>query len=272
MEEMEELLERVPQLLQADAFAQRIRQGLAKPEEFTRRRGEKKGELAKWESRGDYLYRENKLYVPDSLELRLAILAKLHDDPFAGHFASRRTNELVSRRFYWPRMAVFIEEYCGACGECQGGRRVRGKQHGLLEPLPVPGKVWEQVTMDFVTDLPASLLMIGGSRVSFDCVLVVVDRFTKMAHFIPTKKTIRGEELARVLTREIFRLHGVPAKVITDRGSVFAQGFWSDFMYCLRIKQGLSTAYHPQTDGQTERLNSVLEQYLRAYINFDQDD
>jgi hypothetical protein len=94
---------------------------------------------------------------------------------------------------------------------------------------------------------------------------------SKMAHFIPTRKTISGEELAFLVIREVFRLHGVPAKVVTDRGSVFAKGFWSDFVYCLRIKHLMSTAYHPQTDGQTERLNSILEQYLRGYVNFSQD-
>ena len=126
--------------------------------------------------------------------------------------------------------------------------------------------------MDMIVDLPASTMSTSLSRDPYDAILVVVDRLSKMTHFIPVRKTLKGEELAMLILREVIRLHGVPAKVITDRGSIFASGFWSDFMYCLTVRRGLSTSYHPQTDGQTERLNSVLEQYLRSYVSFSQDD
>jgi len=171
-------------------------------------------------------------------------------------------------------MQDFVAEYCKACGVCQDSRVVRGKQQGLLEPLPVPANPWEQISMDFITDLPASIKSedLSGSREAYDAILVIVDRMSKMAHFVPTRKSIKGEELSYMVVREVFRLHGIPAKIVTDRGSVFAKGFWSDFMYSLQVKHLMSTAYHPQTDGQTERLNSVLEQYLRGYVNFAQDD
>jgi transposase InsO family protein len=107
---------------------------------------------------------------------------------------------------------------------------------------------------------------------NLDGLRLVVDRFSKMTHFIPTTNTIDSEHLANLVVKEIIRLHGVPANIVTDRGSVFASSFWADFMFLLQVHRSLSTAYHPQTDGQTERLNSVLEQYLRSFINYEQDD
>ena len=127
--------------------------------------------------------------------------------------------------------------------------------------------------MDFITDLPASIKTedLNGSREAYDAILVVVDRMSKIAHFIPTRKSIKGEELAYIVVHKVFRLHGIPANIVTDHGSVFAKGFWSDFMYCLQIKHLMSTVYHPQIDSQTKCLNSILEQYLRGYMNFAQD-
>lgn len=124
--------------------------------------------------------------------------------------------------------------------------------------------------MDFITDLPASIKSedLNGSREAYNAILVIVDYMSKIAYFIPTRKSIKGEELLYIVVREVFRLHRIPAKIVIDYRSVFAKGFWSDFMYSLQVKHLISTAYHPQTDGQTERLNSILEQYLRGYVNF----
>jgi len=261
-----ELVERLPGLLAKDTLAIDIYEMLN-----GKRLPRDKGEQKRWSSRGRVLYYNQKLYVPEDPSLRIILIAKHHDDPLAGHFATRRTKELLQRKFYWPGMSQFIDDYCKACGVCRGSRMIRGKAQGLLQPLEIPAKPWEQISMDFITELPASTSN-ENLREAYDCILVIVDRFSKMAHFIPTRKTLKAEQLATIFIREVVRLHGVPANIVTDRGSVFAGDFWSDLMFLLIVRRALSTAYHPQTDGQTERLNSVLEQYLRAYINLSQDD
>lgn len=154
------------------------------------------------------------MYVPDHHGLKIELLAKLHDDPLAGHFASKKTKELVSRKFYWVGMGNFIEAYCDACGVCQGSRVIRGKRQGLLEPLPAPSQIWEQITMDFVTDLPPNIQSDSFSRNAYDAFLVIVDRLSKMVHFIPVRKSLKREDLATLFLREVVRLLGVPSKII----------------------------------------------------------
>jgi len=118
--------------------------------------------------------------------------------------------------------------------------------------------------MDFITDLPLS----KGS----DTVLIVIDRLTKMAHFIPCTKNMHAKQFQETFIKEIFRLHGLPRDIITDRGLIFTSDLWKETTRKLGIERRLSTAFHPQTDGQTERTNSTLEQYLRAYVNYQPDD
>jgi len=253
------LLSALPDMLLSDDFAVRVREGLqSNPNEF-----------ANWEDKDGLLRKNGCLYIPANESLRRKLIERHHDVPLAGHFATARTYELMSRKFFWPGMKTLVKEYCLACGVCQGSRVIRTKPHGELAPLPIPANPWEQISMDFITDLPASKSIEGAE---YDSVLIVVDRFSKMAHFIPTRKDLSTEELAHLVLREIVRIHGLPAKIVTDRGSLFAAEFWGDLMHILRISRDMSTAYHPQTDGQTERLNSLLEQYLRSYINYNQDD
>lgn len=117
--------------------------------------------------------------------------------------------------------------------------------------------------MDFVVKLPLSQ--------GFDSVFVVVDRMTKMAHFIPCKEAMDATELARLFITNVFRLHGLPDDIVSDRGSLFTSKFWKKLSEMTGIKSKMSTAFHPETDGQTERVNSVMEQYLRGYVNYEQD-
>ena len=123
--------------------------------------------------------------------------------------------------------------------------------------------------MDFVTDLPPSK---GHSGAVYDSIWVVVDRLTKMTHYVPTRKTIDAPTLAGLFIQEVVRLHGLPDSIVSDRGSVFTSKFWSSFCFYLKVRRKLSTAFHPQTDGQTERQNQTMEAYIRAYCNECQDD
>jgi len=141
---------------------------------------------------------------------------------------------------------------------------VRHALYGLLQPNEAPDRPWKSIAMDFITDLPKS----DG----YDTILVVIDRLTKMSHFSPCSKDLDVRQFAKLFMKGIVRLHGLPHDIITDRGTLFTSDLWKETTGKLGIERGLSTAFHPQTDGQTERINGILEQYLRADINYQQAD
>ena len=133
-----------------------------------------------------------------------------------------------------------------------------------MRPNEAPDRLWKSISMDFITDLPLS----AGS----DAVLIVIDRLTKMAHFIASTKDKNARQFQETFIREIFRLHGLPGDIITDRGSIFTSDLWKETTKKLGMERRVSTAFNPQTDGQMRRTNSTLKDHLRAYINYQQDD
>jgi hypothetical protein len=199
---------------------------------------------------------------------KAAALEECHDNPLAGHFGARRTLEKLQRRYEWKGMREDVSQYCRECVPCRRSTPARHKPYGPLAPLPPPSSPWEEVTMDFITELPPSTI----SRVTYDAILVVVCRLTKMAHYIPARGDWDGTDLAQAWIREVIRLHGVPKRVISDRGPLMNAKYWDTFQHYLNSRRVLSSAYHPQTDGQTERQNQTLEQYLRCYCSLEQDD
>ena len=201
---------------------------------------------------------DDRIFVPD--ELRLEVLKLHHDSLLAGHFGNRKTFARLSKSFWWPTIRKDCSSYVNSCQTCSMAKPSRHKPFGLLKPLPIPPRPWHSISMDMITDLP----LVD----SMDSILVVVDRFTKMAHFLPCSKTLNSTALADLFVKEIFRLHGLPADIVSDRGSIFVSQFWQFLMKNLGIKQKLSSAYHPETDGQTEKVNDTLEQYLRCYSNY----
>jgi hypothetical protein len=208
------------------------------------------------------LYRKGLLWVPENA--RNAILHTEHNSPVAGHFGQDKTIELIRRNFWWPKMDQDIIEYVRSCLECQKDKVTRHKPYGLLSPLELPYAPWTSIAMDFITDLP----------LSEDCdqLWVIVDRFTKMAHFIPLKKEQKmAEHLVKIFAREIWRFHGIPTDIILDRDSRFTSTEWKQFLGILRVRPRMSTSFHPQTDGQTERINQTIEAYLRSFINYEMD-
>ena len=213
----------------------------------------------------DLLHFNDKIYIPDNDNLKLEILRENHDSIVGGHWGQAKTLERVARNYYWPGMRAFVNEYVRTCDACERAKGPRHKRHGELQPLPVPSQPWESIAMDFVIKLPPT-------PDNFDSILVVVDRFSKMAHFIPMHETDTAEEVANLFLENIFRLHGFPQDIVSDRGSVFTSRFWQHLMRRLDVKPNLSTAFHPQSDGQTERTNQILEQYLRIYCNYRQTD
>lgn len=204
------------------------------------------------------------LAVPDAFELHRRILRELHTSPYAGHMGMHRTESLISRYFYWPGLQKDVHAYVGGCVICQRSKAAPGKQAGKLQPLPVPSAIWEDISMDFVGPLPTTAR-------HYDYILVVVDRLSKMAHFLPCKSSIDGPGVAQLFVERIWSLHGLPASVVTDRGRQFLNEFNAALCKLIGTQHAVSSAYHPETDGQTERVNRILGEMLRHYTNWKYD-
>ena len=220
-----------------------------------------------WSFDKDGLLRYGKaIYVPDGGAVREELIRKCHDDVLAGHFGVDKTLELLKRKYHWHGMATEVSDYVKTCDICQRVKVYRHRPYGELQSLPVPEGPWKELTMDFITDLPPS----KRKGIVYDSILVILDRYTKMVKYIPVQKTINAVELAELFMEQIVTQFGLPDGIVSDRGSVFTSEFWSSVCYHLSVRRRLSTAFHPQTDGQTERQNQVLEHYLRCYSNADQ--
>ncbi|KAI1676227.1 reverse transcriptase [Pyrenophora tritici-repentis] len=230
----------------------------------TNARRHKRITLAECAERNGYLYYRDRLYVPECPELHAELLRMYHESPVAGHMGRARTYESLSREYYWPGMLDYVERWIQNCHSCKRATASREAKQGVLKPLPIPERAWQDVSMDFITHLPESQ--------EYDAILVVVDRLTKIKHFIACHGTCDAEEVSRLFTKHVWKLHGLPQTIVSDRGPQFVSEFWNHLTQRLGIKSLLSTAYHPETDGQTERANSFLEQYLRSHVSYLQDD
>ena len=156
-----------------------------------------------------------------------------------------------------------ISDYVDTCDTCQRNKTRRGKTQPPLKPLEVPTRPWAHITMDFITGLPESE--------GYNAILVVVDRFSKMGIFIPCTEKTDSKKTAKMLLDNVFTKHGLPDKITSDRGPQFTSNFTNEVYKAMNIENALSTAHHPQTDGQSERVNQELELYLRHYVDTRQD-
>jgi transposase InsO family protein len=219
---------------------------------------------AEWAETEGVLTFRGKVYVPDVHDLRRQVVAQHHDSRVAGHPGRWKTLELVSRNYWWPHMSRYIGEYTKTCDLCLRTKARRQPPLGELHPLPVPDVRWDTISVDFIVELPEAH--------GYDAVMNVVDSVSKRAHFIPTNTTITAAGAARLFLHHVWKLHGLPRNVVSDRGVQFVREFTRELYRLLAIRIAASTAYHPQTDGQTERVNQELEQYLRIFVNERQDD
>ena len=223
-----------------------------------------KQENSPFTQEGQLILRDGRIYIPDIENLRFKVIQSYHDHKLRGHPGVRKTRELIMRDMFWKGITKDIEHYVKACPICRRAKAVRAKPYGFLKQSSIPDRKWSHLTMDHIEQLPPS----GG----YDSILVIVDRMTKQAIFIPCYTSDKAIDLARHFIQHVFSKHGVPFSITSDRGKLFVSEVWTEICKMLDIKSALSTAYHPETDGQTERVNQILEQYLRCYINYLQDD
>ncbi|UTT90241.1 hypothetical protein NDA17_004073 [Ustilago hordei] len=201
--------------------------------------------------------------------LRFMVMTQCHDGITAGHVGRDATIKAAQRHYWWPNMTAWIADYVASCPVCARYKAPRHRPYGLLQPLATPDRPWGSISLDFIEGLPTSKKY---DSKTYDSILVIVDRLTKFAILAPTHKTVTAKQTAVLLYGHMVRLFGYPDHMVSDRGRQFISGAWKAFAEQMGVKHSLSTAYHPQTDGQTERVNQVIEQYLRMYCNYEQND
>ncbi|MCO5571313.1 hypothetical protein L7F22_025051 [Adiantum nelumboides] len=192
--------------------------------------------------------------------LRDKVMQESHEPPYADHRSAQPTIQAMELYFYWPTMRQDVSDYISKCLTCQKVKYDRHKAFGLLQPLPIPERPWESITMDFVFGLPKSSQGNNG-------IWTIVDRFSKQAHFIPVKKTIKATHMANLFMAHIFKYHGFPKSIISDRDPRMTSLFWQGLATNVGTKLNFSSAYHPQTDGQSKIVNSTILDLLKSYVN-----
>ena len=202
------------------------------------------------------------MYVPEG-SLRLTLMHDTHDAVAAGHLGIDKTYEHLRRRFSWPRMKKNVYEYVRSCNSCQRNKASTQKPIGMMAPTEVPSRRWEHVTMDFVVRLPKT-------KEGYDAVMVIVCKLSKQVVFSPTTTDVSASGAAKLYVRDVYRHHGIPRKIISDRDGRFTSKFWTELHRLLDVRLAMSSAFHPQTDGQTEKANRSMEEMLRHYVSYDQ--
>ena len=205
------------------------------------------------------LWYGERLCVPNIEDLKQQVLTEAHTTPYSIHPGGTKMYKDIQERFWWHGMKRDIAAFIACCDSCQRIKAEHQRPAGLLQPNKIPEWKWDEIGMDFIVGLPRS-------RHGNDAIWVITDRLTKVAHFIPVKTTYTTQRLARIYLSRIVCLHGVPKTIISDRGTQFVSRFWEHLQQALGTQLAFSTAYHPQTDGQTERVNQVLEDMLRACV------
>nr|GEW13498.1 Ty3/gypsy retrotransposon protein [Tanacetum cinerariifolium] len=203
------------------------------------------------------VYIHDHLFIPDIPSLRLKLLNEFHSTTIGGHSGITATIKRISGSFSWPNLSKDVNRFIHECTICQQTKYSRQKPYGLLQALPIPNQVWEEISMDFITNLPHS----NGKS----AIWVIVDRLTKFAHFLALPTHYTAASLATLFLNHIYRLHGLPTSILSDRDPIFLSRFWKELFGQIGTKLLHSSRYHPQTDGQTEVVNRCLESYLRCF-------
>lgn len=217
----------------------------------------------KIEIKNGLVLRNGKLYVPDIDCLRTLLIQEIHSSITTGHPGKMKTKQLVMEQYYWPRMGADIDRYVANCVDCRKAKRPRDPAPGLLQPLPIPQRPWQHISTDF-KDMPRD-------KEGYSKVVVFVDRFGKRAFTLPCAANIDARETARLYYVHVWRIYGMPESVTSDRGPQFVSAYLDELYKLTGVKKKLSSAFHPQTDGNTEILNQYIDQRLRPFVNHYQD-
>ncbi|GJX06872.1 putative nucleotidyltransferase, ribonuclease H [Tanacetum coccineum] len=203
------------------------------------------------------LWQGTKLCVPEDPTLREALMTEAHSSPFSIHPGSTKMYHDLKQHFWWSGMKRDVATFVSKCLICQQVKIEHQRASGLLQPLEIPVWKWDEISMDFVTGLPRT-------QRKHDAIWVVVDRLTKSAHFLPIRKDYPVSKLAEMFQQEIVRLHGTPSAIVSDRDPRFTSRFWKGLQKAWGTRLKFSTAFHPETDGQSERTIQTLEDMLRS--------
>ncbi|WVZ21224.1 hypothetical protein V8G54_008546 [Vigna mungo] len=204
------------------------------------------------------LFYKYRIVLPNIASLLHQIMIEYHSSKIGGHAGFRSTLARIVAHFYWPKMRNDIQKFVNECLVCQQAKTANMVPAGLLQPLPIPHQIWEEIAMDFITQLPMSQ--------GFTTIFVVIDRLSKFGHFIPMKSDFNSQSVAEAFISYIVRIHGFPKSIVSDRDRVFMGAFWKQMFKAQGTTLSMSSSYDPQSDGQTENLNRTIEMYLRCFI------
>ena len=206
-----------------------------------------------WEEDG-VAYMEERIYVPNNKKLREEILKEHHNPVDIGHLGQHRMLELLKRTYWWPGLKEDIKRYVQGCFKCQQSKVQHQRKAGELHPLEIPQGPWQEISIDIIGLLPKSNGM--------DVIVVIVNQFTKMIRLKAAITNVLSEVIAKIYSDNIWKLHRIPRKILSDRGPQFTSKFIEEFTKALGTKRQLLTAYHLQTDGQMERINQEIGMFL----------
>jgi hypothetical protein len=199
-----------------------------------------------------------RVWIGSNSALQTKLITAFHSSAIGGHSGADATYQRLKRLFAWTGLKAQVKDFIKQCDVCQHAKHSHSPPAGLLQPLPIPTGPWREITMDFIDGLPMSE--------GCNTIMVVVDRFTKFAHFLPLRHPYTAQTVARVFVDSVVKLHGMPRTIVSDRDRIFTSSFWKQLFEELGTKLKFTTAYHPQTDGQSERVNQCLEMFLRCTV------
>jgi hypothetical protein len=207
---------------------------------------------------GILLYK-GKVYVPNSTEMKNIMWREMQIFPYVGHSEYQKSITIVRRQYFWTGTKKEVVNYITQCLECQKVKIEHIHPSRLLQPFPISKWKWEVVTVDFITKLPIKVKQ-------HDSIMVVVDKLTKVVHFIHVKKTHRETNITEICMKEVFRIHGVPKAIVSDRDSKFTPQLWQGLFKGFGTNLNLTIEYHPESYGNNKRTNRIIEDMIRMYV------
>lgn len=205
------------------------------------------------------LHYRGRIWLGNNQQMQTKVMTALHCSAIGGHSGIHVTVCRVCNLFAWPGLRKTVRAFTADCSVCKQAKSERVRYPGLLQPLPVPEHAWQTVSLDFIEGLPHSS--------GFDCILVVVDKFSKYAHFVALAHPFTAFDVALAYLNNIYKLHGLPQHLISDRDHIFTSALWKELFLLADTQLQMSSTYHPQMDGQTERVNQCLETFLRCFVH-----